>query len=168
MIKFYTKIIDLEISQEEIISRLTWKIHQVKNPLFARSNSWYANTNKPLIGEIDELNNWFNVTRLRPFLLIYIPKLLVEGKIIDLGKKSKLTLEFRPGLLTTILLTLLIYNIIKMIFIMIISNDLQILFTSYGIKTLIVIPIIVVSLVSWEMKKTTQKILKIIGLNETQ
>ena len=168
MINLKTLTVETEMGTEEVLSKLTWKTHQVNNLLFTQSNTLTANTNRPLIGRVDNIDNKFNLTRLRPFLqILYIPKLIVKGQIEKSGNKTNLVLEYRPGFLTTVFLVFLVYTVLQLIWQIFSSQNLQEIITWDGIRTLIILPAVVVLLIIWEYKKTTRTIFEIVGINNS-
>jgi hypothetical protein len=163
LISFKTITVNTNRQPDELLSLLTWKIHQVDNLLLAKTNSFTANTTRPLIGTVDNNKRQFNLTRLRPLLQIYMPQLLVKGQITRIEDTTTLILKYRLGLFTTAVFLFLIYGTGHIIWQVINSlNNQEVIWS--GLVWLLVFPAIAVLLISWELTKTTDTILDILEL----
>lgn len=148
-----------------VLSKLTWKTHQVENINFIKSLTLTSQTNRPLIGKTIGNENAFKITRLRPLSEFWVPKLIVSGQIENSGTNNTIILKYRTGLLTTIFITIMVYSVLQFIWAVIFLQEYQELISWSGLRTLIVLPSIVFFSMKWEFSKTSRTINQILDLN---
>jgi hypothetical protein len=149
--------------KDEIFSALNWHTHPVKNTWIAKTNWFTANSTRPLIGNINNENLSFTLTRLRPFIESFIPQVIVKGQLKNKDNNKTIILKFIPGLFTTAIYLFIIYMIGFFIW-EAISSSAGKDFLIDGIIVFITILLITVLVTIWEINKTKDKILSIIEL----
>jgi hypothetical protein len=163
------KKIETETNKQtgEIFSALNWHTHQVKNTWIAKTNWFTTNSTRPLIGNIDNENLKFTLTRLRPFIELFLPQLIVRGHIKIENENKIIVLKFIPGLYTTAIylsIICMIGNFIWTVF----SSSVDKEFIIEGIFGFITILTITVLITIWEQIKTKDIVLAILGIKMKQ
>jgi hypothetical protein len=154
MLNFKTITINTTKKKDEIISQLSWKTNEVNSLWFAKTNSFFSDTNHPLIGKIDAENRQFKITRLRPFVQSFLPQVFVKGEITDTNKESVLILKFQPGFFTTLFLLFLIWGMTVVIY-QILNSDTNVIIWD-GLIWILVFPVMTILLLLKEVNNTVR------------
>jgi len=156
MIYLKQNTILIKQNQEELISKLKWKIHLVENPYFARTTSLRDKTNRPFAGNINEVDGSFYLKRIRPFLNYYLPVFLVKGEIIKDREVTKLRLRYQLGILSTIFLLYLLFGLFLFLWGIIVSG-----FENIEGLGWFLIPLLFIWLGNLEIKKVEENLFEI-------
>lgn len=162
MIVFKSANIVTSSTKEDLISRLSWKLHPSKGPVF-RTNAIAHDTSKPLVGNLE--NEVFTIARIRPVYKSYLPVVTISGRFYQTGGNTMLTLRYRPSILTTVILIFFFYAAVELIW-----NQLNIGFDTESFLDLIIwillFPVAAIVLLLREGDKTKDILLGILGIKE--
>jgi hypothetical protein len=112
MLSIRTSTFESKENADTAISRLDWQVEKVErftNPLL---NDSTADTARPWVGKIDKKKKEFQILQTAPF---FSPRLVegnffqlfVRGRIADEGLNCRIVLEFKLGLKTSLLFSLI-------------------------------------------------------------
>lgn len=104
MIPYKKILIETDTGSNELLTRLNWQTNHTDYYLFAKTNTFTSTSKKPLIGKTDGKRQSFTLTRLRPFIEMYLPQYFIKGQILDTNNGVVIHLKFMPGLFTGVLL----------------------------------------------------------------
>ncbi|NVO11987.1 MAG: hypothetical protein HXX16_18660 [Bacteroidales bacterium] len=163
MINFKTTTTEINQNTDELLSRLTWQIHSTNNLLFPKTNTFTADTTRPLIGKLEVDKNKFDITRLRPILQTFLPQIFASGQLKNHNGKTIVTIKYRLGLFS--------FAFFLFIFYATASSILKILTTSATAEMyvdvfmfIIIFPVTGIILAFWEINKTKDKIFNILDI----
>lgn len=166
MLPIRNRTFDSNDTADVAISKLDWKVEKVKrltNPLLGDST---ADTARPWVGKINREKKEFEITQTAPYLSLRLLEgnffqVFIRGQIVGEGLKSKILLEFRLGLESS-LLFVLIYLFPILTTYAHLRPDSEGHWT--GLLTGLVVPILFTFLLIWQLNRAENKLIDLFGV----
>lgn len=156
MIPFGNSKLTSQKDYEDIKSRLIWQIENRKSLIFPKANSFDADTNKPLVGKID---NELIVTRVRPFYINFFPQVFARIEIDNTLTERRIYFKYHLGLWSSLCFILLLLQ--PVIFFLLNSGDeLNSVIDSFIF--LLLFPVLASITAALEANKLKEKLIEII------
>lgn len=161
MIYFKTKRIETNQKTDELLSRLTWKMHPTKNVLFPKTSTHSADTDRPFIGKMDTDKQRFVITRLRPLFQNFLPQVFATGQFIKQSNETILVIKYRVGIFTFGFFLFIFFAAATFIWESLTSPEMIVDTLIY----ILVFPVTAILLTIWEINKTTNKLFTIFEID---
>lgn len=166
MIPIRNRTFESDDTADKAFSKLDWKIEKVDrltNPLLGSST---VDTVRPWVGKINRGKKEFKITQTAP---IFSPRFLrgnffhvfIHGQIVEEGLKSKIILEFRLGLQSSLLFVLMYLFSILTIFDYV-KPDHEGHWT--GLLGVLVVPVLFTCLLIWQLNRAENKLIDLFGV----